>query len=90
MNNKTIGIITLAILVIGGYTVYQTKFWKNKLTVGQAINLIIAQQKHNNRAFLEKLDGGYIKSWGLAVYNGDKTFEYEGITYSSQGGTAVK
>lgn len=94
MNNKTIAIIAISIVVAGGIYAYSTKFWKKSedifFTKSAAIDIITQDGKHADKVFLSSLDDEFLKSWANAVYRKNQNFTYNGRIYSTLGGKTIK
>ena len=90
MKNKAYIWIALAILGIGGYLVYKEFKKPNKLSKSESIDIIIENGKHANKETISKFNANFLIAWASAVIKGEKTFTYNGKSYQSQGGTAVK
>ena len=90
MKNKAYIWIALAILGIGGYLVYKEFKKPNKLSKSESVDVIIENGSHSNRDFISTFETGFLMTWANAIIKGEKTFTYNGKSYQSQGGTAVK
>jgi len=93
MKNSTIAIITLAVLTIGGYFVYKSKFWVSKpnFTKDQAIALIVnSGNSENAHNLLSTFDDLYVIEWANGIYNNQKSFSYKGKNYNVKGGKLTK
>ena len=55
-----------------------------------SIDLIIENGSHSNRDFISTFESGFLITWASAILKGDKTFVYDGKSYKTQGGTALK
>lgn len=90
MKNKAYIWVALAILGVGGYLAYK-EFKKVKvLTKDESINIIIENGKHKNRDALLTFGEGYLMAWANAILENKETFVYNGKSYRTQGGTALK
>jgi hypothetical protein len=90
MKNKAYVWIALAILGVGGYLAYK-EFKKVKvLTKEDSMNIIIENAKHKDRNALSTFEDAFLGVWANAILENKDTFVYNGKSYRTQGGTAVK
>ena len=90
MKNKAYIWVAVAILGVGGYFIYKDFKKPKELTKEQSIDLIIENGSHSNRDFISTFESGFLITWASAILKGDKTFVYDGKSYKTQGGTALK
>ena len=90
MKNKKYIWIALVILGVGGY--YGYKLYKKpvELTKEQSVDLIVEKGKASNRETLLTFEEGYVKAWANGILQNKDTFTYNGKSYNTQGGKAVK
>jgi len=89
MNKKVYIWVALAILGVGGYLAYK-EFKKVKvLTKEESVDIIIENGKHKDRN-ISNFEDGYLKAWANAILENKETFVYNGKSYRTQGGTAIK
>lgn len=90
MKNKAYIWVALAILGVGGYLAYK-EFKKVKvLTKNDSINIIIENAKHKDRNTISKFEDAFLGVWANAILEDKETFVYNGKSYRTQGGTALK
>ena len=97
MKNTKYKILGLAILIIGGYYIFQ-KIKKDKNlnndtdALKQAyIDTILSDSRTTNegRSFLETQNTSYLKDWARAVKANQAKFTSSGVVYSLIGGQKV-
>jgi hypothetical protein len=90
MNKNIKGLIVVIAIAGLGYLAYK-KFGKpnNKQIVIKFLDASYgATDKH--KTFVDSADKGYIDSWASAITNGSETFDYNGKTHYTKGGTTKK
>ena len=90
MKGKTYIWIAVAILGVGGYYAYKEFKKPNKLSKSESVDVIIENGGHSNRDFISTFETGFLIAWANAIIKGEKTFVYNGKSYNSKGGTAIK
>lgn len=90
--SKIIGVLTFMAVAVGGYLIYNTKFWvHNVQTKAEAIVVLVNNGKSSNKDnALEKLGDGYLIAWANAVLKNKTSFSFEGHNYATLGGKAIK
>lgn len=88
MNKNTNGFIAVAVIGLLGYLAYK-KIGKpdSKKVVINFLNATFGLKKEH-ADFVNSSDKGYIDNWSVAIMNGKDTFEFNGKTYYTKGGTA--
>lgn len=88
MNKNTKGIIAVAVVVLLGFIAYKklAKPDSRKVIINYLDATFGADSKHKD--FINNADKGYVESWSKALMNGKDTFEFNGKTYNTKGGTA--
>ena len=84
-------VVALAILVGGGYVIYNRI--KTNTTSADSIanvDVIINAGKHSNRNFIETFKPEFLSAWATAVKANQPTFVFNGETINTQGGSTVK
>lgn len=81
MNKKTL--TWIGIYAVAGYGLWYI-FKKYHLTSREKSILTIEQQNYQG------FEDGYLGAWAKAVKAGASTFSYQGGTYNTKGGKAVK
>lgn len=87
MNKNIKGAIVVGVVLALGYVAYK-KFGKpdsRKVLINYLNATFGADSKHTD--FINNADMGYVESWSKALMNGQDTFEYNGKTYNTKGGT---
>jgi hypothetical protein len=87
MKDNTIKIAGLLILLSGAIAVY-LKLKKNNTE--SDIDTIINSENASSKSGLQVLQPEFIKAWALAVKQNLPTFTFNGKTYNTNGGKAVK
>lgn len=91
MKNKIYIGISLAILAIGGYFVYNKFVKKKNRTKEESIEIIVSNGYSLNKDnLLMSFETQFLNEWSYAVTKNEKTFVYNGKVYNTQGGTAIK
>lgn len=92
MKNNVGAAIAIAILAIGGYFVYKTKFWikPNQFTRETAIEKIVTSGAHSNPDTLSTFEEAFLKAWAAAVAQNNPSFIYNSATYNTTGGKKIK
>ncbi len=91
MKKNAFQILALAILVGGGYVIYNRI--KTNTTNAESISdvdTIIDAGKHSNRNFIETFQPAFLSAWAKAVKANQPTFMFNGRTINTQGGSTVK
>jgi hypothetical protein len=89
MNKKVYIWVALAILGVGGYLAYK-EFKKVKvLTKEESVDIIIENGKHKDRN-ISNFEDAFLGVWANAILENKETFVYNGKSYRTQGGTAIK
>jgi hypothetical protein len=86
-----ISTIAVIILAIGGYKIYQTKFWqKKKLSKKEAIEVIVGSgnSKNTNNA-LDGFDSDFLIEWANGIIKNNTNFLYKGKSYKTLGGKSA-
>ena len=88
MNKNTNGLIAVAVIGLLGYLAYKKLGKPDSKKV--VINYLDATygKKTIHADFINSADKGYVDNWSVAIMNGKSTFEFNGKTYFTQGGTA--
>lgn len=90
MKNKAYIWVALAILGVGGYLAYK-EFKKVKvLTKEESVDIIIENGKHKDRNTISTFEDAFLGVWANAILENKETFVYNGKSYRTQGGTAIK
>ncbi len=85
MNKKTLLYVGIyAVVAYGGWYLY------SNTKKAYASKILKAGLAGGGEAPLLKFDKGYLKAWAGAAKSGQATFMYNGATYNSKGGLAVK
>ena len=87
MKNNGFKIVVVAILLGGGYFLYN-RIQKNKQT--DDVDVIINSGNISNKMVLETFQPEFIKAWANAVKVNSLTFTFEGKNYNTKGGKSVK
>lgn len=85
MNKKTLLYVGIyAVVAYGGWYLYSNtkKAYANKI--------LKAGLAGGGEAPLLQFDKGFLKAWAGAAKSGQTTFMYNGVSYNSKGGKAVK
>lgn len=91
MKNKIYIGISLAILAIGGYFVYNKLIKKPNRSKEESIAIIVSNGYSLNKDnLLMSFDKPFLNEWSNAITKNKKTFNYNGKDYNTNGGTAVK
>jgi len=90
MNKNTKGAIVVVIILTLGYLAYKKlgKPDSKKVVINYLNATFGADSKHTD--FINKADKGYVDSWSNALMNGKDTFEFNGKTFWTKGGTEKK
>ena len=59
-------------------------------TKSVAASYIVTTGNHTNIDVVMGFDDDYVTNWAKAIKAGDKTFQYNGITYGIKGGKSIK
>jgi hypothetical protein len=88
MNKNTKGAIAVGVVLLLGFIVYK-KFGKpdSRKVIINYLNATFGFKKEN-ADFVNSADKGYIDNWSIAIMNGKDTFDFNGKTYITKGGTA--
>ena len=88
MNKNLNGLIAVAVIGILGYIAYKKLGTPNSKKV--VINYLNASYGYadSHVDFINKADKGYVDNWSKAIMNGKDTFEFNGKTYWTKGGSA--
>jgi len=86
MNKNTKGAIVVGVVLLLGFIVYK-KFGKpdSRKVVIKYLDATFGG-KHDD--FVNSVNKGYVDNWSIAIMNGKETFEFNGKTYITKGGTA--
>jgi len=87
MKNNGFKIAVIAILLVGGYFIYN-RVQANKKT--SDVDTIINSKNGTNKMLLETFQPEFIKAWATAVNAGSTTFSFENKNYNTKGGKAIK
>jgi hypothetical protein len=87
MKDRNFKIAGLLILAVGAYFLY--KRVKTNTTTGDA-EVILASGSFANKATLLSFQPEYVSAWANAVRAGSRTFTFQGKSYNTQGGKAIK
>lgn len=91
MKNKIYIGISLAILAIGGYFVYNKLTKKPNRSKEESIAIIVSNGYSANKDnLLSTFEEAFLNEWSYAITKNQKTFSYKGKEYNTQGGTSVK
>lgn len=91
MKNKIYIGISLAILAVGGYFVYNKLVKKPNRTKEENIAIIVSNgYSENKNNLLSTFEADFLNEWSYAITKNKKTFSYKGKEYNTQGGTSVK
>jgi hypothetical protein len=84
-------VVALAILVGGGYVIYN-RIKTNTTSYDSIANVdtIIDAGKHGNRNFIETFNPEFLAAWANAIRQNKLTFVYNGKTINTQGGSTAK
>lgn len=88
MNNNVRGLIVVAI-VVGGLYFYYKKALDSKAIVIKRLDSDYGKDS-GHKTFVNNADKDYIKSWAKAIRTNQETFNYNGSTYWTKGGTTKK
>lgn len=87
MKDKHIKIAGLLILISGAIAVY-LKVKKN--SSDSDIDIIVNSGASSNKTVLKTLQPEYLKAWADAVKANSQSFTFNGKTYNTTGGKAIK
>jgi hypothetical protein len=90
MNKNLKGVLVVVVVLGVGYFAYK-KFLKpdNKKVVTKYLDATYGvDEKH--KTFVNNADKGYIDTWANAINKGSNTFDYDGKTFFTKGGTVKK
>lgn len=91
MKNKTYIAISVAILAIGGYLIFNKLIKQPNRTKPENISIIVSNNFHENKSgILSSFEDSFLNNWATAVLSGKKTFFYKNKEYNTQGGTSIK
>lgn len=90
MKNKVFQIVTLAILLGGGYVIYKRVKANSTADSISNIDTIINSGNHSNRAFISTFQPEFLSAWASAIKNNQPTFVFNGKTINTKGGKTVK
>jgi hypothetical protein len=83
-------VVTLAILVGGGYAIYKRVKANSTADSQSNIDTIISSGNHSNRAFISTFQPEFLSAWASAIKSGQPTFVFNGKTIRTKGGATVK
>jgi hypothetical protein len=84
MNIKTVVIVSA--VAVAGYLAYR-KFFTGKQMHAKYLT---SKGFHGDFATLIGFEEGYVAAWYKAAKKGASSFDYNGATYNTKGGTKVK
>jgi len=91
MKNKIYIGVALTILLTGGYLVYNKFLKKQKRTKQENIAIIVENNYSRNvNNALSSFEPDFLNEWANAILLENKSFNYKGKNYNTQGGTAIK
>lgn len=90
MKNKAYIWVALAILGVGGFLIYKELKKVKVLTKSDSIDIIISNEKHNDKNVISSFEDAFLGVWANAVLEKQEVFKYNGKTYNTQGGRAIK
>jgi hypothetical protein len=85
MSKNTKGIVTVVAVVVFAVAIYHFTHATKKVYAQRIIKL----GGSSNYITLLTFDEGYLKEWSKALTNARETFDYNGKTYRTSGGTTV-
>jgi hypothetical protein len=86
MNKNMNGFIAVAVIGLLGYLAYKKLGKPDSKKV--VIKYLDATYGGTHANFINSADKGYVDNWSVAIMNGKETFEFNGKTYWTKGGTA--
>ena len=91
MKNKTTYIVSSLIVLVGGYFIYNKFYKTTPRTKEESIKLIVSSNNSSNAEnVLSTFEDNFIKEWANAVEKRNDMFKYNGKSYLTKGGRAIK
>jgi hypothetical protein len=90
MKNKNYIWISVAILAVGGYFVYNEYKKPKQRTKEENVKIIVENGKNENPEFISTFEFDFLNLWANSILQEKNSFLYKGKEYNTQGGTSVK
>jgi hypothetical protein len=93
MENRNLGLLSLAILAVGGFFIYKEYAKKKEESMPPEVSdvdTIVNSGKNKDKAFISTLGAGFVKAWADGIRRSLTEFTYKGKTYNTQGGKYIK